>query len=387
MTPARPSVRPADGPPRSPGRGRAGFTLNAPRAGVTLHPPQAGFTLVEILVVLALMAVLMGIGVSMFTNLGKQGVFSTTVSRVLSTLNRVRNSSMSHPAALQITAGDPGKGEENAVQGIEFVPLWQSQCEEPAKGADPTTLVGALDRNGLLPAGAVFKDGILGKALFLEGGGAVDCGNYSVYDATEGIAIDLWVFPTTLAGGTLVHRGESLTLSLVRQNEGLGVRLDLGFASVGASGKAESSLREGRHFEPKDATLPLQRWSRILVTYDRNHVVLLLDTGRGAVEKLRKEEKAPLSPQPDANLYIGGGGAGGSSFRGGIDDVRIEGVVGSDYTPFAEGVSIQGPTRRIYFRNGKLDGSRHSRPETLILRYGQRERQIVVGMEGNVVSK
>jgi len=362
-------------PSRTPDRSRAAAL-----------PREGGVTLVELMVVLALIAVLMGIGVSMFTNLGKQGVFTSTVSRVLSTINRVRNSSMSHPAALQVTAGDPVKGEPSLVQGIEYVPLWQSQMEQPPDN-DPSTLTGAMDRNGILPPGAVFKDGIIGRALFLEGGGAVDCGNFSVFDATEGVSIDLWVHPTSVAGGTLVRRGEGLGLSLVRQGDGLVIRFELGFASVGAGGKADSSLRETRSFEPRGVQVPVGKWSRIVASYDRNHVVILMDTGRGAVEKLRTPEKAPLSPQTDAHLYIGGGGGAGLSFRGGIDDVRLEGVLGSEYQPFPTGVSVAGPTRRIRFVNGKLDPAYHSRAETLVLRYGQRERNLVIGLEGNITSK
>jgi len=350
-------------------------------------PAEGGVTLVELLVVLALIAVLMGIGVSMFTNLGKQGVFTSTTARVLSTLNRVRNSSMSHPAALQITAGDDEKGEVNAVQGVEFVPMWQSQCEPPAEGADPSLLIGAMDRNGTLPAGAVFKDGVIGKALFLEGGGAVDCGNLSVFDATEGISLDLRVFPTNVGGGTLVRRGDGVTLSLTRQTDALGVRLDLAFNASSGTGKDVSAVRETRSFEASSVRIPVGRWSRIVATYDRNHVVMLVDTGRGLVEKFRKEEKAPLSPQTDASLFIGGGGGAGMTFRGGIDDIRLEGVLGSEYQPFPTGVSVDGPTRRIRFVNGKLDPAFHSRSETIILRYGKRERPITIGMEGNVTSK
>jgi hypothetical protein len=363
---------------------------STPPTGRRTAPGAAsGITIIELLVVLALIAALMGIGVSMFMNLGKQGVFTATVSRVLSTLNSVRNSSMSYPAALQVSAGDAEKGELNGVGGVQFVPMWQSQCEMPPADGDESTLLGALDRNGTLPAGAVFRDGVIGRALFLEGGGAVDCGNYSVYDATEGIAVDLWVFPTSVAGGTLVRRGESLTLALTRQSEGLGIRLDLGFASLsGVPGESISSaIREGRNFEPKGVLLPVNRWSRVVATYDRNHVTILVDTGRGAVEKLRAAEKAPLSPQVDANLYIGGGGGAGRTFKGGIDDVRLDGVLVSDFQPFPAGVSVDGPTRRIRFVNDKLDPAYHTGPESLVLRYGQRKREIVIGLEGNVVSK
>jgi uncharacterized protein YkwD len=48
-------------------------------------------------------------------------------SQVLSAINRVRNSSMTHPAALQVNAGDPDKGQENSVRGVEFVTMAASR--------------------------------------------------------------------------------------------------------------------------------------------------------------------------------------------------------------------------------------------------------------------
>jgi prepilin-type N-terminal cleavage/methylation domain-containing protein len=357
---------------------------------------ERGVTLIEILVVLALMATLMGLGISMFTNLGKQGVFTATIGRVLSTVNRVRNSSMTHPAALQINAGDPDRGQENSVKGIEFVPMFQTQCEPPPEGT--TELQAALDRTGTIPPGATFRDGVIGKAIFLEAGGAIDCGDHAAYDATEGVSIDLWIYPTTNAGGTLVRRGESLGLYLVKGATGLGVRFELGFAAgqaataaaavaKGAALDAQSAIVETRRFEARDLGIPLNKWTRIVASYDRTNVVISVDYGRGPVEKLRQPERNPLSPARKTRLYVGGGGADGSSFRGGIDDLRIEGVLGEGSEPFAPQVRVTGKTKRIHFLGGKLDPAWHPANETITIEYGKRKRVIEIGLEGNIVSK
>jgi hypothetical protein len=344
-------------------------------------------TLIELLVVLTLMATLLGLGISMYTNLGKQGVFSATTARALATLNRVRNSSMSHPAALQVNAGDPEKGLENSIRGVEFVPMFGTQCEPPSK-EDPFVLVGALDRNGTLPPGADFRPGVVGQGLWLAGGGAVDCGNHPAFDATEGVAVDVWVYPETDAGGTLIQRGDGLVLSLIRQGSGPGIRFELAFASgpkVAGGASIESATVVQGKFEPAGVVLPLKRWSRIVAAYDRSAVVISLDTGHGPVERLRERETAPLAPSRKSHLFVGGGG--GTSFRGGIDGIRIEGVLGESYEPFPPQVLVDGPTRRIRYLQGKLDPAFHTRPETITLRYGQRVREIVIGLEGNVVSK
>jgi len=357
------------------------------RAPVRPSSAAAGVTLIELLVVLALMGVLLGLGMGMYANLGKQGVFTATTGRVLSTINRVRNSSQTHPAALQVNAGDPAKGEENSVQGLEFVTMFQSQCEPPLPGTD--WLAGAFDRNGQLPPASEFKDGVIGKALFLQGG-AVNCGNHAAYDATRGVALDVSVFPTVATSGTLVHRGTALDLSTTRQDGGVGVKLVLGFSrgeTAVEGAKPGSVVAETQDFQPKDTVLPLNKWSRILATYDGSHVVISVDLGRGPVERLRVKENSPLAPASRDELFLGGGGGAGRTFKGGIDDVRLEGILGEAYEPFPPQVLVEGRSRRIYFLNGKLDPTRHSRPEPITLLFGQRKKEIVIGLEGNIVQK
>ena len=354
--------------------------------GAPVRRGEGGVTLIELLVVLALIGALLGLGIGMYANLGKQGVFSATTGRVLSTLNRVRNSSMTHPAALEVHAGNPDKGDLSSVQGLEFVTMWQSQCEPPAAGT--SYIAGALDRNGELPPAATFKDGVMGKAIFLEGS-AIRCGNHPAYDATRGISLDLWVYPTVATSGTLIRRGNSLELATTREEGGVGVRWILGFAAGGAQvegAKPGSVTAETREFHPKDAVLPLNKWSRILCTYDGSHVVIATDLGRGPVERLREAVPGhiPLAPSSQDELFVGGGK---SSFRGGIDDVRLEAVLGESYEPFAPLIQIEGKSKRIHFLNGKLDPSRHSRSESIVLVYGKRRKEIVIGLEGNLEQK
>lgn len=360
-----------------------------------------GVTLVELLVVLALMATLMGLGISMYANLGKQGVFTASVGRVLSTINRVRNSSMTHPAAIQVNAGDPEKGQENSVRGIEYVPMFQSQCEPPPSGE--TDMAGALDRNGILPPGAAFREGVIGKALFLDSGGAVDCGDHPAYDATEGVSIDVWVHPLSSSGGTLVRRGDGLGLYLTRGQNGLGIRFELAFSTGGtgapaapgsggippASTRPESTIVDIKKFDAREVAIPVGRWSRVVASYDRRDVVISLDLGRGPVEKFRTEERHPLAPTRKSRLYVGGGGGDGSSFRGGIDDIRIEGVLGENYEPFPPDVRVRAEKKsnRIRYLGGKLDPAWHTTAQTIVLEYGKRRREIVIGLEGNIVSK
>jgi hypothetical protein len=286
---------------------------------------------------------------------------------------------------------------------VEFVTMFASQCEPPPDKS--TELEGALDRNGSLPPGFAFREGVIGQALFLDNGGAVDCGDHAAYDATEGVAVDVWVRPTSEAGGTVVRRGDGLALALYHTPDGLGIRFELSFAVVpGAAASAptatpapvqakpESVIVQPGRFEPKGVVVPLDRWTRIVASYDRSNVTVAVDLGRGPVERLRQKEKSALAPSRKSHLFLGGGGQG-QSFRGGIDDVRIEGVLGEAYEPFPPGIVVLGPTRRIRFVGGKLDPAYHTQPDTIVLRQGnmkdppRREKKIVIGLEGNVTDK
>jgi hypothetical protein len=48
---------------------------------------------------------------------------------------------------------------------------------------------------------------------------------------------------------------------------------------------------------------------------------------------------------------------------------------------------VEGKSRRIYFLNGKLDPTRHARSESLVLLFGRRRKEIVIGLEGNIEQK
>jgi len=350
-------------------------------------------TLLEILVVLALVGILMGLGIGGYLRLGRQGVWQAEVGRVLSAINRVRNASRAHPAALEVMAGDPEKGL-NGIRGMEFDRLFYSQCEPPEPGEDAGVLQGAMDRNGSLPGGVKFENGVIGKCLDLGGVGAVDCGDHPAYDVTDGISISLWVFPSSLRGGTLVQRGPNLGVSLVPAGDALTVLFELGLTQGkdAAPGKAPSSaVPESHTYQPKALRVREKQWIRIVVAYERTPeggtVTIAADQGFGPVEHLRVEEKGSMLamvPSRGAELLLGGGRI---PFHGMNDDVRIDGVIGEEPRPFAAGVKVLGPSRRIRFLSGKLDPARHQQAETIVLVSGDRRREIVIGLEGSVLEK
>jgi hypothetical protein len=255
----------------------------------------------------------------------------------------------------------------------------------PRGGADAGRILpAALDRDAELPGAARFVPGVLGQALYLEGGGRVDCGNHPAYDATEGISIELWVHPLSDRGGVLVQRGTGFAAALDKRAEGLTPRFDLNFASGTADekGNLTSVVAESRTFEAKGAIVPVKRWSRVIFTYDRSAVTIAVDTGRGPVERLRVEEKATLLPSKDARLFLGGGEA--AAFHGYIDDVRVDGVLAGAAQPLPREMRVVGPSRRIHFLRGRLHPAHHSRAESIVLESGKRRREILVSTEGVV---
>jgi len=63
-------------------------------------------------------------------------------------------------------------------------------------------------------------------------------------------------------------------------------------------------------------------------------------------------------------------------------------VLGEAYDPLPPQVLIEPKGKlkdwRIRFVAGRLDPDYHTRPETLVITYGARRKEIVIGLEGNI---
>ncbi|MHC4472580.1 MAG: type II secretion system protein, partial [Planctomycetota bacterium] len=177
---------------------------------------NGGFTLVEILVVMAVISVLMGFGIGMFQKFSSIGKATQAKNTVLEMIQKVKASSRSWPSALVV---DPKRSE---VYGLEFLTVNSSSFEpddDPESGMVPGLAFksGKLVGDGLLRP---YPFGHTGGALDFPTGGSVDFGNYPDYNLTEGVYLDIWIYPTENRSMGVIAKGASYGISLQRGSGG-----------------------------------------------------------------------------------------------------------------------------------------------------------------------
>jgi prepilin-type N-terminal cleavage/methylation domain-containing protein len=336
------------------------------------YPGRAahGFTLLELMVTMALAAMLLALGASTFVSMGRQTAYNAALSDIAGLVNRARNSSSRNPATLVV---DPETGTVHAftdeiVQELHFEPRPSSEPgQEPTwpmgvDGLDCQVVGGQLDPRG----------GRVGGGLRLSGG-SVNCGTYAPYDVTEGLSVELWVKLEQRGRATLVEKGQVLTVQLdasaVREGGRLNVRL----------GVRDKGLTERVERVVDLPPVRLGEWLGVYVTYDRRELVVSTDEGYGRVVRDRWAEDRQLVVDADAPLVVGGQG-----LDGWVDDFRFGGIHTAEPLVLPNVVAFVPPRRTIRFVNGRLDPELHPAPAELRLVYEGRVTVIEIGQNGQV---
>lgn len=348
---------------------------------------QAGFTLMEMMVVMAILSILMGFGIGMFQKLTSVGKADQAKNTVIDLIQQVKTSSLSYPAALVLapaTEEDPYPRAWGLVyRPVEISNFELSGSAEQAAGAAVPGLAyksGRVEGDGV---GKPFPWGHTGGCWVFESGGGIDWGNYADYDLTEGVSITVWVYPTENRAMTILQKGESYGLKLRRGTGGPVVEAFLNLAEGDAVGPGTRGSK--KTWAAERYPLVLNRWNGIEFSYDRGVVTIAIDSfDRGAVVRLREEEKRPIVPDPPAHMTTGGSGA---SFVGRIDDLKVSGILSGSEQELPEEVTIPKGRQTVRFVDGKLDPGTHRGPVTLVLEYEGVENPITIGMLGNILVK
>jgi len=337
------------------------------------RPAVGGYTLMELMVSLTLAAVLMGFGAGAVLSLGKKTVYGQALADAAGLINKARNGSIRHPAALvadKAVVTDDGRTIEQLYGRTEQV--LQELHFEPRDGGDdgPTFASGinGLDVDATLgilePRG-----GRVGGGLRLNGSG-IDARAYPPYDVMDGMYLEIWVKPDRLGSSTLIDKGGAFSVRLNASNSAGRVE-----ARIGVN---DNGIRDERAVSVAIPGLLANEWVGIFVSYDRKALVVSTDHGYGPVERGRADESRPLKPDVDANLMIG------MDFIGTIDDFRFGGVTVEDPITLQQGVAIDGPAKTIHFRGGKLDSRIHPGVETLRLSFQGKVTVLEIGPSGTV---
>lgn len=321
-------------------------------------------TLLELLLVMGLMAMLLGAGVGMLTqlDLGKRAA----VGSVQNAIRAARNSALARNAPARVKIDVTNALLES--ESLAVIGTWHFESER---------LEGAFGLDGVLRGGAIVDDGFVGKALSFAGKNAfaeVPVHQDSSFDLSLGFAIDCAVRVDEDGGGRLLRIGHSVGIDVTGSREVKAwfvpeVRDTTGTLTRGGKLSAESA---------PDA-LVQSRWARIHVEYDRRRLLVAID----GVEVARLEATAnvwrvedPLSLSDES-----------SSFPGTLDSLVISAVAASDVLQLPETVRFAaGTSTDISFdAGGNLDREHHTSPAKVVLEYDDGEQALVrVGVYGTV---
>ena len=164
---------------------------------------SAGFSLIEMMVVVSLISLLLGLGITVLARLSYRWGFEANIMRAQSIIRGARNFALTNEASSEVHIIPL----ENRIFALGEKTVAQWHFEEITTGSDGgEVVVGAFGMEGTV----VNADPVLGKTgNGLEFGARdglgirdsyVDCGNLPAFTPPAGIVIDVWIFPGDFRG-------------------------------------------------------------------------------------------------------------------------------------------------------------------------------------------
>gem|GEM_PF-3533893 len=326
-----------------------------------------GFTFLEILIVMAIVAVLLGLGIGFLTSAGRVGLAQQAAEIVAESGRRCLNMSAGGKrATLEIRTidvdGDKRLEVQTAVQRVvltsnfELQPEWLVNANEPSIAK--TTGAVRLEPAGKSGACAVFTSG-----------SSVEYGSRSAFAMTDGVEVDAWVRPEVagrdMALLTADEDGAVVWRVSLLASAGRAAAFDLKFevAEVPADAVEATSPGSRRTFVTKSGAVPAGQWSQLHVGYDGRDCVLAVN----GVDRVRAERGAPPSARRTTRMWVPPSGSArittGTTYVGALDTLTVAGVFRSDedVRRLPYGVTLfrtPSPTR-VVFLNGRLDPTVH----------------------------
>lgn len=294
--------------------------------------PQKGFTLLELMVVIALISMLLGIGSALFTHRGEQLALKMAAYQTAAVLQSAQNASLQENMASTVLVF----AKENTLEvwSHRLAGVWHL---EDAKAQ------GAWGRNGRA-TDVTAVPGKIGKALFFEAGKSkLDCGKVSTFGLSDGFHLSFWVYPERM------NLSKPQTLLAID-----------GLCFLTLEEDSRLLLKTSSTTTRTDAfRLPLYQWSWVEITQDQAQCSLHVDH----VLRLQKANASKAFYLPGASsIQIG------SFFQGKIDEVTLFSRVLSTRFSLPANVEIVESVPTIFFtREGHLDPSRHLGGVTLRL--------------------
>jgi len=316
----------------------------------------AGFTLLELVIVMAILSALLGLGVGAFRSLARPE--QTALQQVKDALRRARLFARAEGVPASVVV-QPERGQLFTV-AMRTVGNWH--FEDSAGTGWP--------RDADHREGRILSDGALGAALALEGSAQLEIGDLPAsFNSPHGFGVDFYVQPAPEGRPmTLLERSGSWALELNREGL-LAVRLFLLDAS-----NSEGTAREFVHEVPA-AHLSPNHLTRLTVVFDGR-------TLRVAVRGARIEADTLFeSPQELVNVPTMPVTTGvvPRQFRGVLDELRLASVIQGDPILLPEEVELEGPQAVVHVdATGRLDPAWHRTPLRIQFQHGEPLQRTVV---------
>jgi prepilin-type N-terminal cleavage/methylation domain-containing protein len=319
---------------------------------------RRGFTLIEMMVVLAIIGLLMGIGVGMFVSSREDTGLRTGFQSLLGMARFAHAQALVRraPACIRIDLRDPTSPRLEVLIDRTFG-LWH--------GEDLGT-TGAYGLDGR-PHGVTLEPGKIGSAFRFSGSGSIQVDGFQIPD-TDALTVEAWISPSSQAGRQgIVEKGRAVSLRMERHG-GLA-------AAIGSARLAATDLR-----------LPIDQWTHVRLDAGDGEAALYAN----GQELARAPWSGPLK-NDEAPLILGAG------FRGLLDEIAIHGRVVEETVVLHHTLKltsanatadphVKGLARVHFTAQGRLDPRHHGGPVSLTLAAARGSRKVTIGWMGTVES-
>ncbi|MCZ7646521.1 MAG: prepilin-type N-terminal cleavage/methylation domain-containing protein [Planctomycetota bacterium] len=317
-----------------------------------------GITLVEMLVVLAILSVLLGLGAMSFFRASQKYKEEAAVGAVETALRTARNEALTQRA--------PAFVELDHKREIPRVTPWSYKLEGLWHFEE-----GSYQSNGAFGIAAMLQgcklgEGKIGKGLQLFNAGPrgatlgyADCGENPAWDCENGGYLEAYVFGMQPFGGGqyVFFKRNCYSLSIGR-----------GGVLTGAVGSTE--------VRAENFAIPMARWTKVALAWDRLSTRVLVDD---AILAVGPGAETPRAQEP---LLIGNENG---SLNGIIDEVRVFSALRGKPVSLGD-AKLQHdaqPWDAVFFApDGSLDVRYHAGPITLRVIRERKVRPIFISMFG-----
>jgi len=354
-------------------------------AGAARH---RGYTLIELVVVLAILAAVTGLGIGVYQKVSTQNILPVAASQVSSVIRAARNYSVSAglPSRVYIDAR-----EQNITAfGYELVAAWSFEDLQSLDAGDPLPLdrdlLGAFGERAS-PQGVIeVGDGRIGRGIvLLDEGASLVAPRRPRYDAPRGFSLEAWAlfWPRELEKGEGSDRTGAW--SDPRRRERYAVISRPGSWEMGLLGDGALYVVVGdaEHPESSDTFAAAtgsrevlgNRWTHLRASFDGVELLLEVDGiarkwSPEGFEKVDRRDWPPLPervPPSEHDLMIS---HPNRFFYGALDEVKIRIALEPRSYQLPTEVAFLGDSFQLRFDSrGSLDPVYHGSP--LLVRIGE----------------